>query len=125
MKTAAMKKSAMKAAMKVVMKKAMKKVSVVARGKLAKSVVFRGIKAKTGGGLTKESLLKNKRGKVVSKAASARGKKSYASSALKKWCDAAKQARKELKLTGFVPVGGNTTQGKTLYAKVKAILAKT
>merc|ERR1719468_388560 len=109
---------------KVVMKKAMKRVSVFARGKLAKSVVFRGRKAKTGGGLTKESLLKNKRGRIVSKAVSARSKKNFASSALKKWCDAAKQARKELKLTGFVPVGGKSAQGKTLYARAKAILDK-
>merc|ERR1712032_220412 len=51
------------------MKKAMK--SQVAKGKRAKSSVFRGTKAKTSGGLTKDMLMKNKKGKVVSKKASA------------------------------------------------------
>merc|ERR1719384_739803 len=113
----------MKAAMKA-MKKSMKKaVSKVARGKMAKSVVFRGSKSKTGGGLTKENLLKNKRGKVVSKNASARSKKAFASSPLKKWSDATKKARKALGITGFCAVGGTSAQGKALYAKVKSILA--
>merc|ERR1719330_1887781 len=70
-------KPAMKAAMKAVMKakKAMK-VSKIARGKMARSVVFRGNKEKTGGGMTKDQLVKSKSGKIVSKAASARAKKS-------------------------------------------------
>merc|ERR1711978_415642 len=81
------------------MKKA-KKVSKVATGKRAKSSVFRGTKEKTVGGLTKDKLVKNKLGKVVSKAASAASKKRWAASPLKKWIDACKQARKELKITG-------------------------
>merc|ERR1712008_544769 len=115
----------MKAAMKAM--KAMKKVkevSVIARGKLAKAAVFNGKKQKTVGGLTKATLIKSKTGKIVSKAASARGKKIYAQSALKKWCDACKQARKALGVTGFCAVGGKTAQGKALYAKTKAILGK-
>merc|ERR1719275_589230 len=62
----------MKAAMKA--KKAMK-VSMIARGKMARAVVFRGSKEKTGGGMTKDKLVKNRNGRIVSKAASARAKK--------------------------------------------------
>merc|ERR1719328_968602 len=110
------------AAMKTAMKK--KKVSTIATGKRAKIAVFKGRKAKTSGGLTKNILIKNKSGKVVSKAKSARAKASFASSPLKKWGDALKKARKELGITGFCPVGGKTAQGKAVYAKVRAILGK-
>merc|ERR1719330_325365 len=97
------------AAMKVVKAmKAMKamKVSKVATGTLRKFLVFKGSKDKTGGGLTKEKLVKNKQGKIVSKAVSAQAKKSYAGGPLKKFADALKQARKELRIAGFCPVGG-------------------
>merc|ERR550534_273312 len=43
------------------------KVSKIAKGKRAKSSVFRGRKAKTSGGLKKQDLIKSKSGKVVSK----------------------------------------------------------
>merc|ERR1711884_334964 len=111
-------------AMAVVMKamKAMKAKKVKKIGKRAS--VFSGKRVKTVGGLTKEKLTKSRTGKIVSKARSALSKKKFASSALKKWADAAKQARKELKITGFCPVGGKTAQGKALYAKVKSILGK-
>merc|ERR1712084_106611 len=121
MKAAPMK--AMKAAAMKAMKK-VKKVSIIAKGKLAKAAVFKGKKEKTVGGLTKATLTKSKTGKIVSKAASARAKKAFAQSPLKKWCDAAKQARKEMGIKGFCPVGGKTAQGKALYAKVKSILSK-
>merc|ERR1719296_26877 len=104
--------------------KKVKKVSIIARGKLAKVAVFKGKKARTVGGLTKDTLTKSKSGKIVSKAASARAKKAFAKSPLKKWCDACKQARKELGVKGFCAVGGKTAQGKALYAKVKSILNK-
>merc|ERR1711994_1066588 len=104
--------------------KKVKKVSIIARGRAAKAAVFKGKKAKTVGGLTKEKLTKSKSGKIVSKAASARAKKKWAQSALKKWCDAVKQARKQLGVTGFCAVNGKTAQGKALYAKAKAILGK-
>merc|ERR1712226_1833597 len=103
--------------------KAMKK-SKVGKGKLAKSLVFKGSREKTSGGLTKSTLVKNKNGKVVSKAASARGKKNFANSALKRWMDACTKARKELNIKGFCPVGGKTAAGKALYAKTKALLSK-
>merc|ERR1719237_140557 len=122
-----MKKAAMKKGMKAMkaMKKGMKamKVSKIAKGKRARSSVFRGTKEKTTGGLTKATLTKSKSGKIVSKAASAASKKKFATSALKKWCDAVKKARKELGIKKFCPVGGKTAQGKALYAKVKSILA--
>merc|ERR1712087_939342 len=102
----------------------MGKVSIIARGKRAKVAVFKGKKVKTAGGLTKDTLTKSKRGKIVSKAASARSKKNFAQSAFKKWIDAVKQARKELNIKGFCAVNGKTAQGKALYAKTKAILGK-
>merc|ERR1712061_251104 len=74
-------------------------------------------------GLTKSSLVKSKSGKVVGKARSALAKKRFAGSALAKWAAAVKRARKELKITGFVPIGGKTAQGKALLAKVKSFLA--
>merc|ERR1740123_1058311 len=100
------------------------KVSKIAKGKLARAVVFRGGNEKTNSGLTKEKLMKNKSGRIVSKAASARGKKAWATSPLKKWIDAVKQARKQLNIVGFCAVNGKTAQGKALYAKVKSILSK-
>merc|ERR1719497_265014 len=122
MKSAMKSTKVMKAAMKAMKK--VKKVSIIARGKLAKVAVFKGKKTKTVGGLTKDTLTKSKSGKIVSKAASARGKKLYAQSALKKWIDAVQQARKQLGINGFCAVNGKTAQGKALYAKTKAILGK-
>merc|ERR1719384_2343089 len=78
------------------MKVMKKKVSIVAKGKRAKSVVFRGSKEKTSGGLTKEKLCKSKTGRIVSKAASARGKKAYKGSKLEAWVKATAAARKAL-----------------------------
>mmetsp|Transcript_20145 Transcript_20145/g.36470 ORF Transcript_20145/g.36470 Transcript_20145/m.36470 type:complete len:94 (+) Transcript_20145:70-351(+) len=86
----------------------------------SKFSVFKGSKDKTIGGLTKSKLTKNKSGKIVSKAQSANGKKAYKH--IKKWADALKKARKDLGITGFVPVGGKTKAGKDLYKKVKEIL---
>merc|ERR1712194_435883 len=76
---AAMKAKVMKKAkaMKAMQKKAMKK-SVIAKGKMAKAMVMRGSKEKTSGGLKKDSLRKNKGGKIVSKKASDGAKKRYA-----------------------------------------------
>merc|ERR1712063_234206 len=101
------------------MKKAMKK-SMVAKGKRAKSSVFRGTKTKTSGGLTKDKLTKNKAGKVVSKAASAAAKKRYSKS-LGLWTKSVQTARKELGIKGFQAVGGKSAQGKALYAKAKSL----
>merc|ERR1712222_178529 len=101
-----------------VMKKAMKakRVSKIAKGSRAKSSVYSGRKGKTVGGLTKADLIKSKTGKVVSKKASA-------TSAIKKWADAVKAARKALGLTGFVAIGGKTGPGRALYSKAKSLMA--
>ena len=96
-----------------------KRVSKIAKGKFAKAMVLRGSKAKTSGGLTKDGLFKNKRGKVVSKKASAAGKKRIAS--IKGWFTAVQQARKALNVSGFVAINGKTAQGKAIYAKAKAM----
>merc|ERR1719473_1624876 len=101
------------AAMKAM--KAMKKkaVSKIAKGSRSKSVVFRGTKVKTTGGLTKADLVENKRGKVVSKKSAAHGKKQYAN--IKGWTAAVQKARKALGLKGFIAV----KKGSPLYTKAK------
>merc|ERR1712187_1026834 len=96
-----------------------KKKSKIATGTRAKSLVFRGFREKTSGGLKSEALMKNKRGKVVSKRASAAGKRSY--KAIGKWTEAVNKARKALSLTGFVAINGKSPEGKALYAKAKAL----
>eukprot|EP00440_Ansanella_granifera_P039575 gb/GFBE01042927.1/.p1 GENE.gb/GFBE01042927.1/~~gb/GFBE01042927.1/.p1 ORF type:complete len:101 (+),score=37.86 gb/GFBE01042927.1/:1-303(+) len=96
------------------------KVSKIAKGKRAKSSVFRGTKAKTSGGLTKEKLTKNKAGKVVSKASSAAAMKRYGKT-IGAWTKAVQTARKELGIKGFCAVGGKSAQGKALYAKAKSL----
>merc|ERR1719291_1465596 len=122
-KAGAMKKAAMKGpAMKRAMKKA-KKVSKIAKGKHARASVFSGRKEKTISGMTKDKLTKNKSGRIVSKKASARAKRAYANSGIKKWADAVKAARKALGLTGFVAIGGKSAAGKALYAKAQSLLA--
>merc|ERR1712026_153146 len=86
------------------MRKAMKK-SNIATGKRAKASVFRGTKAKTSGGLTKDKLTKNKVGRIVSKARSAASKKIYAKG-IGLWTKALVTARKALGIKGFQAVGG-------------------
>merc|ERR1719272_1463950 len=104
--------------------KAMKKkkaVSKIAKGRFAKSMVLRGTKEKTSGGLQKDALKKNKKGRIVSKKQSANAKAKYAGSGFQKWIVAVAKARKELRVTGFVAVGGKTATGKAIYAKAKAL----
>merc|ERR1719248_6651 len=98
------------------MNKAMKK-SVIAKGRMAKFMVFSGKKVKTVGGLKKDSLTKSKSGKIVSKKMSAKGKKS-------KWIAAVMKARAALKVKGFAIVGGKTASGKALLAKAKSFYKK-
>nr|AFY23232.1 dinoflagellate viral nucleoprotein DVNP.2 [Hematodinium sp. SG-2012] len=100
------------------MKKKAKRVSKVAQGKRAKSSVFRGTKEKTSGGLTKSGLVKNKRGKVVSKKKHEWGKKNYGTG-LKKWIDAVTKARKALNIKGYHSIGGSSEKGKALLAKAR------
>merc|ERR1719164_195662 len=98
-----------------------KRVSKIAKGLRAKSVVFRGSKEKTSGGLTKDLLMRNKRGKVVSKRANASGKRAFNN--IKDWVSSVVAARKALQVTGFVAINGKSLQGKALYVKSKALRA--
>ena len=111
----AMKAMAAMKAMRAMKKKA---VSKIAKGKMARSVVFRGTKAKTGSGLKKSDLMKNKNGKIVSRKASAHGKKAYGH--IKGWTVAVTKARKFLGLKGFIAV----KKGSPLYKKAKEFYAK-
>merc|ERR1711918_57388 len=96
--------------------KAMKKktISKIAKGKYRKAVVFRGLKEKTSGGMTKSDLIKNSAGRIVSKKKSFAAKKRFAKT-IEGWLDAVQKARKELGVKGFVPI----KKGSALYKKAK------
>merc|ERR1712032_302654 len=70
-----LKKMAAMKAMKAMKVMKAKKVSKIAKGKHMRAVVFSGSKEKTKTGLTKSDLIRNKSGKIVSRKASAAGKK--------------------------------------------------
>merc|ERR1712078_237966 len=106
----AMKVMKKKAAMKAMKSMKKKSLSKIGRGRYAKSMVLRGKKEKTVGGLTAKDLIKNKYGKVVSKKSSARAKTSP-------WIAAVTNARSALKVKGFVAV----KKGSPLYAKAKSL----
>ena len=110
----AMRKSMKKGGMKSMMKRRAMKASKIARGRMSKVVVYRGSKVKTSGGLTKDKLTKNKHGRVVSKAQSAKGKTN-------KWAKALVAARKSLGIKGFQAVGGKTAKGQALLKKVRSL----
>merc|ERR1712032_1787638 len=95
-----------------------KKVSKIAKGKHMRSVVFSGTKAKTSTGLKKSDLMKSKSGKIVTKKASAHGKKSY--SFIKGWTVAVQKAKKELGLEGFVVI----KKGSAIYKKAKELYSQ-
>merc|ERR1711988_99443 len=108
---------AMKAMRAMKAMKAMKKkaVSKIAKGKNARSVVLRGTKEKTATGLTAKDLMRNKNGKIVSKKASANGKKRFSN--ISAWTKAVTKARAALKLKGFVAI----KKGSPLYQKAKEL----
>merc|ERR1719399_757866 len=93
--------------------------SKIARGRFAKVAVFKGKKEKTVGGLTSESLMRNKRGKIVSKKRNAMGKRAYKN--IETWTESFMQAREILRVEGFHAINGSTLQGKALYYKTKAL----
>merc|ERR1719380_131035 len=97
---------AMKAMAAMKAMKAMKKKPISA--KLARRHAFAGKITKTKTGLTKGDLVKNKAGKVVSKKASLRAKKSP-------WIAAVQKARAALKIKGFSAI----KKGTPLYKKAK------
>merc|ERR1712181_68408 len=106
------------------MKRKAKRVSKVAKGKRAKSSVFRGTKSRTTGGLKKSDLTKNKFGKVVSKKASEASKKRYKTSGMAKFTKAVQAARKALGIKGFQAVGGKTAKGQALLKKARSLYRK-
>merc|ERR1719238_1637295 len=101
------------------MVKKAKRLSKIARGRFARSLVLKGDKEKTIGGLTRDMLIKNKRGKVVSKRASAHGKRMYKQ--IESWTEAVMEARDSIKVQGFIAINGKSLQGKAIYVKAKAL----
>merc|ERR1719379_3306614 len=79
-----------------------KKVSKIARGKLAKAMVFRGSKEKTVSGLKQSDFIRNCQGKIVSKKASAHAKKVRYQN-IKPWIQAIQKARKALGIGRALP----------------------
>merc|ERR1712060_6317 len=96
------------------MGKKAKKVSKVGK----KWRVFAGKKEKTTSGLKKADLVKNKRGKVVSKKMQAKGKRVYKQ--ISNWTVAFNKARKSLGIKGFVPCGGKTAKGQALLKATRS-----
>ena len=129
MKKSMKKRSGMKKAMKKSMKKGgMKRkamrVSKVAKGRGAKSRVFRGKKARTSGGLKKSDLTKNREGKIVSKKRSEIAKRNFRKNGLIKFTKAVQAARKALGTKGFQAVGGKSAKGQALLKKARSIYRK-
>merc|ERR1712018_256679 len=71
-------------------------------------------------GQTKTDLMKNKRGKIISKKAHAAGKRAFKRNGLSKWCAAFVKARKNLGLKGFVPCKKGTEFYKECMKLYKA-----
>ena len=65
----------------------------------------------------KEALVRNKRGKVVSRKASLVGKRNFQKIALWIRIECVANARKPLGITGFVALNGSTSTGKAFYAR--------
>merc|ERR1719324_370911 len=115
--TTAPKKMVMKAMKKGGTHTKKKRVSKVAKGRRAKYLVFKGTKEKTVSGLTKEDIVRNKSGKLVSRKKSALGKKF---DRVKGWRESFMKARAVMGVRGFVAMNGQTAQGKALYAKTRS-----
>merc|ERR1740139_194052 len=99
-------------AMRAMKAAAMKPMKVISNS-LSRRHVFAGKAAKSKGGLGKDKLVKNKSGRIVSKASSARAKKNP-------WIAACAAARKALKIKGFSVI----KKGSPLYIKAKALYKK-
>ena len=104
-------------AMKAMRNAKKKRVSKVAKGRFAKRLVFNGKKEKTVSGLTKDDIVRNKAGKLVSRKKSALGKKF---DRVKGWRESFMKARAVMGVRGFVAMNGQTAQGKALYAKTRS-----
>merc|ERR1719313_2680528 len=102
--------------MKSMKKRAMKKTAAKYKTSSgAKRAVFKGLIMKTKGGLKKDTLTKNKHGRIVSKKQSAAAMKKLGG-----WLKAVAAARKALGVKGFKAI----KKGIPLYAKAKALYKK-
>merc|ERR1719517_106797 len=72
--------------------------------------------------MKKSDLTKSKSGKIVSKKASANGKKAF--KRISAWTAAFTKARKALNIKGFCPCGGKTKAGQALLAKTRSFYKK-
>ena len=87
-------------AMKKTMKKTMKRATIATESKRAKALVLAGYKNMTEAGQSDDKVLLYPKDH---------------------WRAACEQARWELNLKGFVPIGGKTVAGKAFHAKAKEI----
>jgi len=94
----------------------------LAKGVRAKAAVFAGRQEVTQNNVKKEHLQKSKRGKVVTKAASAAGAAKYKHIA--PWNEALSRSRRSLNVQGFCPIGGKTARGKELLKAARKELAR-
>merc|ERR1712173_202768 len=79
--------------------------------------VFAGKRLKTRNGDTKNMLMKNKRGKIVTKKAHKAAMKKYKANGLSKWTEACMKARKKLGIVGFKAV----KKGTAYYSEARKI----
>merc|ERR1712032_1609508 len=93
----------------------------IARGRFAKALVLRGRREKTVGGLTAALLMRNKRGKIVSKRKSAQGKRAFNN--VEPWLESVMEARAALHVTGWLAINGKSLQGKALCLKARSLYA--
>ena len=91
----------------------------VATGTYAKATVLAGRKEKTASNLTKDHLKKNRKGKVVTKAASAAGEAKFKH--IQPWVNAVRAARLQLGVAGFGKLQGKLLKtARRIYAETKA-----
>merc|ERR1712217_23444 len=104
---------------KRVVKRRRKARKVSVRGSRAQ--VFHGTRMKVKGtGHMKSDLMKSKSGKIISKKAYKAGQKAWKRNGLDKWSQAFSQARKNLKITGFVAC----KKGTKLYKETMKLYKK-
>mmetsp|Transcript_52281 Transcript_52281/g.167638 ORF Transcript_52281/g.167638 Transcript_52281/m.167638 type:complete len:683 (+) Transcript_52281:76-2124(+) len=82
----------------------------------ARREVFVGERDRTPSGLSKDDLMLNRAGRVVSKAKSMAAKQR-----LRTWWESVKAAKEALNISGFQIIGGETEAGQELYRKAREI----
>jgi len=97
-----------------------KKPSKIATGRLKYFLVFSGRRQKTSGGLTKECIGINKRGRYVSLKRAENGANIYGNT-IQPWNRAFTKARRQLNCAGFVAINGRTLMGQALYIRMKKL----